>query len=112
MLLVHEHVSVSRIALIHIYDCLVCLLKRALLDERMQLVLSSKRQHLSNISWGTNGASTQFDPLHNESKSVYLWDLIFRSADLGREVSACSQERDLATHLDELSVRSQKLKVF
>jgi hypothetical protein len=106
MLFVDQHVTVSSFTGIHIHDSLVGVLHGTLLDHRMDIVLSCKFQHLSNISWRADRASSQLASFSNECKSTESWKLVFRCSDLKGHVSFGNSKSKDATHLDELSVCS------
>ena len=113
MLLVHKHISISRIALVHIYDRLIGFLERTLLNERVNFVLGSKSQHLRNISWRTYGTPAKFYPFHDHGEDIKTRNLIFGSADLSIQIQSSVQTKyRCSTYLDELSVCPQKLEVF
>jgi hypothetical protein len=59
MLFIDQHVTVSSFTGIHIHNSLVSVLQGTLLDHRMDIVLFCKFQHLGNISWRADGASSQ-----------------------------------------------------
>lgn len=48
--LVLKHISVPRLAIDHVNDSLVSLLHATLLDPRLDLLVRSELQHLSNLS--------------------------------------------------------------
>jgi hypothetical protein len=70
MLLIHEYVSVPRVAIVHIDNSLICILQRPLLNEGVDFVLSSECQHLSNVRWRSDSRSTKFDAFHDKGKCV------------------------------------------
>jgi hypothetical protein len=80
--LVLEDESVPGHTLLEVDDSLVGLLHGPLVDPGVDVLVSSKLQHLPDLSRGTDEAATDLDLLEDESESHELRNRVFRSTDL------------------------------
>src|SRR5690242_11275 len=95
MLFINQNITISGFSFIHIYHRLVCILHRSLLNEWVDVLLSSELQHTRDVLRGPDAGSAHLASLSNEGKRAECWNLVLRSS-----------------HLNELPVRSQELEVL
>lgn len=93
-LLVHQNVTETGRASIHVLNGLVGLLHRTLLDPRVYLLVSSELQHLTDLIGATDEGSTKLDTLHDQREGGDLQSTILRGTELDES----------STELEELAV--------
>ncbi len=81
IMLIHERVSESRLAGLHIDDRLVRVLHWTCLHRCLDLLVHSQLQHLLDLGWRADHRATEFDRFANESTCAELRQFIFGSAD-------------------------------
>lgn len=68
--LVLKNVPIPSLAIIHVNNGIVGVLHRPLLDPRLDLFLSSKLQHLLDLSRRTDTTTSDLDSTHEQRKSI------------------------------------------
>lgn len=73
--LVLQYISVPRLTSNHIDDRLVRLFHAALLNPRLDLLISRELQHLRNLIWRANSGATDLDTASDEREGVDSWKI-------------------------------------
>jgi hypothetical protein len=90
-----ENEPVPGHTLLEVDDSLVGLLHGPLVDPGVNVLVSSKLQHLPDLSRGTDKAAADLDLLEDESESHELRNRVFRSTDLD-ELTTDVEEAEVA----------------
>lgn len=70
IVLVNQDISVSGLAICHIYNCIVGILERPLLHPRLDLLVDSKLQHVLDLGRRADGAATDLDAVANQGEGI------------------------------------------
>jgi hypothetical protein len=85
VLLVDEHVAVTGLACLHVDESLVDLVERPLLDPRLDVVLGSDLEHLTDDVGRANEAAGQVDVLEDHSAEGRRGHSLLRETNLHDE---------------------------
>jgi len=90
MLLVHQDVTVPRLAIFEVDKDLIGVLQRPLLHPRIDLLVGRKLKHLFDLMRRADSAAANLDSAGNQCESVH-WRQVATIGSAGRTVSILSQ---------------------
>lgn len=73
VLLVHQNITIPRLARFKVDNDLVGLLQRSLLHPWLDLLVRGKLKHLFDLMWSADSAAANLDSTSNQSESVHGW---------------------------------------
>jgi hypothetical protein len=95
VLLVHQHISVSSLALLHIHNGLVGILHGSLLNPRLDVLVNSELQHLLDVLRSADKAAAELESALDQGEGVD-----------GRKLARVG-----GTDLDEVTAAAEELEV-